>query len=64
MPIANRQRTCWDGSGYCRINKTKCVQCGDGMDCICPVCGTKYTVILQPEKLTAEEKQQIINKTC
>jgi hypothetical protein len=63
MQIANRKRTCWNGSVYCSINRTKCVQCGKGLDYVCPICGTKYIVIIEPEKLTAEERQKIINKT-
>lgn len=64
MPVVNRQRTCWNGSVYCSINRTKCVQCGNGSNYICPICATEYVVVEAPKKLSPEEKQKIINRTA
>jgi hypothetical protein len=37
----NEKRTCTE-TAYCRINKTKLVQAGNGFIWKCPVCGAEY----------------------
>jgi uncharacterized Zn finger protein (UPF0148 family) len=47
---------------YCSIARPELRQTGRGYEKECPVCGTKYDYTPEPEKLTAEERQKIINR--